>query len=105
MKDHRRIAVGVTALLLLAACYTGSSVDTQFEIPFVKYTLDNGLDVVLHQDRSDPIVAIATLIHVGSSPGARYKRYPAAGSGTGQLRRPPPRAATSCGCPMRPTRP
>jgi zinc protease len=67
MMNHRRIPVGVTALLLLVACYTGNSVDTQFEIPFVKYTLDNGLDVILHQDRSDPIVAIATLIHAGSN--------------------------------------
>ena len=38
-----------------------------FEIPFEHYTLSNGLDVVLHEDHSDPIVAVATLVHVGSS--------------------------------------
>jgi len=37
------------------------------DIPFEKYTLSNGLDVVLHRDTSDPIVAITTLVHVGSS--------------------------------------
>ena len=30
-------------------------------------SLDNGLDVVLHQDHSDPIVAVAMLYHVGSA--------------------------------------
>ena len=37
------------------------------DIDFEKYTLDNGLDVVLHQDRSDPIAAVAVLYHVGSN--------------------------------------
>ncbi len=32
-----------------------------------KYTLDNGLEVVLHQDKSDPIVAAAIVYHVGSN--------------------------------------
>ncbi|HJN45507.1 MAG: peptidase M16 [Acidobacteria bacterium] len=36
-------------------------------LPFEKYVLDNGLEVVLHQDHSDPIVAVAMLYHVGSS--------------------------------------
>lgn len=36
-------------------------------IEFEKYTLENGLDVVLHVDRSDPIVAIDLAAHVGSS--------------------------------------
>lgn len=30
------------------------------------YTLDNGLDVILHQDSSDPIIAVAIQYHVGS---------------------------------------
>jgi len=32
-----------------------------------KYTLANGLEVVLHQDKSDPIIAVAILYHVGSN--------------------------------------
>jgi zinc protease len=36
-------------------------------ISFEKYTLDNGLEVILHQDHSDPVVAINLAAHVGSS--------------------------------------
>ena len=36
-------------------------------VSFEKYTLDNGLDVILHVDRSDPVVAINLAAHVGSS--------------------------------------
>ncbi|MEL7487351.1 MAG: insulinase family protein, partial [Pseudomonadota bacterium] len=35
-------------------------------IDFEKFTLDNGLDVVLHVDTSDPVVAIDLAAHVGS---------------------------------------
>jgi zinc protease len=40
---------------------------TSFSLPFQKFTLENGLEVVLHEDHSDPIVAVATLMHVGSN--------------------------------------
>ncbi|MCB0620531.1 MAG: insulinase family protein, partial [Saprospiraceae bacterium] len=36
------------------------------EIKFVEYDLDNGLHVILHQDRSTPIVAVSVMYHVGS---------------------------------------
>ncbi|MGE5245530.1 MAG: M16 family metallopeptidase, partial [Betaproteobacteria bacterium] len=35
-------------------------------IPFEKHTLDNGLDVLLHEDRDCPIVAVNVWYHVGS---------------------------------------
>jgi len=35
-------------------------------LPFSKHTLDNGLDVLLHEDRSCPIVAVNLWYHVGS---------------------------------------
>ncbi|NNU16859.1 insulinase family protein [Parvularcula sp. ZS-1/3] len=38
-----------------------------FEIPYEKFTLDNGLEVILHVDKSDPIVAFSTVVHVGSN--------------------------------------
>ena len=40
-----------------------SSLDVNYE----KYELPNGLDVVLHVDRSDPVVAVAMTFHVGSA--------------------------------------
>ncbi|NMC40204.1 MAG: insulinase family protein, partial [Bacteroidales bacterium] len=36
-------------------------------IPIEKYSLPNGLTVILHQDKSDPIVSVAIYYHVGSS--------------------------------------
>ena len=35
-------------------------------IPYKKYTLDNGLTLVLHQDKSDPLVHVDVTYHVGS---------------------------------------
>jgi zinc protease len=35
-------------------------------IPFTKYTLPNGLDVLIHEDHSLPIVAVNVWYHVGS---------------------------------------
>ncbi len=39
----------------------------QLSIDFEKYTLENGLEVVLHQDKSDPIVSLAIQYGVGSN--------------------------------------
>jgi len=36
-------------------------------LPMEKYQLSNGLEVVLHQDKSDPVVALAIQYHVGSN--------------------------------------
>jgi zinc protease len=40
--------------------------DPMFDIPFVKHTLANGLDVVLHEDHTCPITAVNIWYHVGS---------------------------------------
>ena len=36
------------------------------KIDYVEYTMDNGLHVILHQDKSTPIVAVSVMYHVGS---------------------------------------
>ena len=36
-------------------------------IPYQKYTLENGLTVILHQDHSDPLVHVDMTYHVGSA--------------------------------------
>lgn len=38
-----------------------------FNVNFEKFTLDNGLTVILHEDKSDPVVAVALTAHVGSA--------------------------------------
>ncbi|SDB35925.1 zinc protease [Flavobacteriaceae bacterium MAR_2010_188] len=45
----------------------GPKSESEFSIEYEKFTLDNGLEVILHEDHSDPIVAVATLMHVGSN--------------------------------------
>jgi len=38
----------------------------QRKIDYIHYTLDNGLNVILHQDNTTPIVSVSVLYHVGS---------------------------------------
>jgi len=41
--------------------------DAELSLDYEKYSLSNGLDVILHVDKSDPIVALAVQYHVGSN--------------------------------------
>ena len=38
-----------------------------FKVDYEKFTLANGLQVIFHIDRSDPVVAVALTAHVGSA--------------------------------------
>lgn len=53
-------------LSLMFSCTSGKK-EVALTIPFEKYNLPNGLTVVLHDDKSDPIVSVAIYYHVGSS--------------------------------------
>ena len=53
-------------ILLLLAFVLGCAKGPSLKIPFEKLVLDNGLEVILHEDKSDPIVAVAIQYHVGS---------------------------------------
>ena len=44
-----------------------SAKPASFDVKYLQYELANGLKVILHQDKSDPIVAMATIVHVGSN--------------------------------------
>jgi len=52
---------GVTAIEQVAPSADGTN------ISYSKYVLDNGLTVVLHEDKSDPLVDVDVTYHVGSS--------------------------------------
>ncbi|MCG8388222.1 MAG: insulinase family protein [Cytophagales bacterium] len=41
--------------------------DGQIVIPYEKYVLDNGLTLIIHEDRSDPLVHVDVTYHVGSA--------------------------------------
>lgn len=48
------------------ATTTAAKPTPQNKIKFTEYTLDNGLKVILHQDKTTPIVAVSVMYHVGS---------------------------------------
>jgi zinc protease len=37
------------------------------DVPFQKFVLDNGLEVVVHEDHSDPVLSVQVVYHVGSA--------------------------------------
>ncbi|MCH7618288.1 MAG: insulinase family protein [Candidatus Marinimicrobia bacterium] len=51
-------------LILFTAIAFGQDVD--ISVPYSKYTLDNGLTVILHEDHTTPIVSVNMMYHVGS---------------------------------------
>ncbi len=60
------------ALLITISCKPGkdttiANTKTTFALPYEKFILNNGLEVILHEDHSDPIVAVATVMHIGSN--------------------------------------
>lgn len=61
--------VAALSVLVLGGCSGSDAPDGQegVSIDFERYELANGLDVILHVDRSDPIAAIAMTFHVGSA--------------------------------------
>ncbi len=86
MMSYRNISCAAAGFagLLAAACTAAAPVDAPAVsaveaasdvqsaapaslLPSERFTLDNGLDVVLHIDRSDPVVAVALTAHVGSA--------------------------------------
>jgi zinc protease len=74
-------ALTATLMTTLSACDSVSSFsqeklttpsaetkkDKGFNIEYSKFVLDNGLEVVFHIDRSDPVVSVALTSHVGSA--------------------------------------
>jgi len=90
MKIYNAFILAISSLLFILSCTSTKEITTpvvlsdpeatsqivpaqveelnnEFKFPYEKFTLDNGLEVILHEDHSDPIVAVATLIHVGSN--------------------------------------
>lgn len=52
---------------LTSQAQSKSNTKNDFNVPFEEYTLANGLRVILHIDKSDPVVAVALTSHVGSA--------------------------------------
>ncbi len=60
----------MTALLLLAAAPGSAPAQTsetiEVHIPYTQFTLENGLNVLVHEDRTVPVVSVNVWYHVGS---------------------------------------
>jgi zinc protease len=57
----------ITCLLITQLFAQKAAPAPVFKVDFEKFTLPNGLQVVFHIDRSDPVVAVALTAHVGSA--------------------------------------
>ena len=57
------ITLSILSFLISCSSNNGKT----FKIDYEKFELDNGLTVIMHQDKSDPLVAMATVVHVGSN--------------------------------------
>ncbi len=79
----KRLLLAVATISFLAACNQGTK-DTKLpegiklvekvekpatglSIPYEKYELENGLQIIIHEDHSDPIVHVDVTYHVGSA--------------------------------------
>jgi zinc protease len=54
-------------ICLLFATFAASAQKASFKVDYEKFTLPNGLQVIFHVDRSDPVVAVNLTAHVGSA--------------------------------------
>lgn len=74
----KNLLIGSAALGLLVSCNAPAGnnaasnqvaeqgIDLEVHIPYEKFTLDNGLRVIVHEDRKAPIVSVGVWYHVGS---------------------------------------
>jgi zinc protease len=56
----------LTLIVVVSAC-TKAPEKEKLTITYEKYTMPNGLQVILHTDHSDPMISYAIMYHVGSS--------------------------------------
>jgi len=69
MKPIKSLLLSLFVLVAFYGCKQNETKETtpEFKVDFEKFTLDNGLQVILHVDRSDPVAAVALTAHVGSA--------------------------------------
>jgi zinc protease len=56
--------------ILLCLCLVSAvamAADTRLSVPYTRFTLPNGLTVILHEDHSTPMVSVNIYYHVGSA--------------------------------------
>jgi zinc protease len=64
----KKICIALFVATFLICCKTPNGEKTkELSVNYKKIELDNGLDVVFHVDKSDPVVAVELMVHVGSA--------------------------------------
>jgi zinc protease len=66
MRFGRAVTLAVLAVLAVAALARAASAQDIPEIPYQRFTLANGLTLVVHEDHKAPVVAVNVWYHVGS---------------------------------------
>jgi zinc protease len=66
LRIYCKIAALWAVILIASACNKAHETDN-LKISFEKYSMPNGLQVILHTDHSDPMISYAIMYHVGSS--------------------------------------
>ncbi len=66
MRNLGMMQSAVLGFALAGLLSTAWSATDKVELPFEKFTLDNGLRVIVHEDRKAPIVTVSIWYHVGS---------------------------------------
>ena len=62
---HKKIAAAALAAFTLVG--GGVAAAAEVDIPFTRFTLPNGLTVIVHEDHKAPVVAVSIWYHVGSA--------------------------------------
>ena len=61
----KKIVLSLLTVILISCNKTEKS--PELSISYQKIELKNGLDVIFHVDKSDPVVAVELMVHVGSA--------------------------------------
>lgn len=67
IKKIKVFAIAAMLIVGFTSCKKDGAGGDKLALEYEKYELDNGLQVVLHQDKSDPIVSLAIQYGVGSN--------------------------------------
>ena len=76
MPIHRTARLGGALAFIAALCageLSAHAAPGELKLPFEKYALQNGMEVILHEDRRTPVVALNLWYHVGSKDEAPGK--------------------------------
>lgn len=63
---HIKSLLMLAVMIFITSC-SKAPVQDKLSLPYEKYVMPNGLQVILHTDHSDPVISYSIMYHVGSS--------------------------------------